>query len=68
MAQVNNNIKKYFCSNLLLQIGCYVPAREASFRIADRIFSRIGFDDNIESNSSSLMVEVGFKFLQKIKP
>lgn len=44
----------------MAQIGCYVPAEYASFRAADQIFSRIGSDDDIETNSSTFMLEVGF--------
>jgi len=43
---------------VMAQIGCYVPAEYASFRMADQIFSRIGSDDDIETNSSTFMVEV----------
>jgi len=42
----------------ILQVGSYVPAKQATFRVCDRIFSRIGFDDNLEGNASTLMVEV----------
>lgn len=42
----------------MAQIGCYVPAEYASFRTADQIFSRIGSDDDIETNSSTFMLEV----------
>ncbi len=42
----------------MAQTGCYVPAEYASFRVADQIFSRIGSDDDIETNSSTFMVEV----------
>lgn len=44
----------------MAQIGCYVPAEYASFRAADQIFSRIGSDDDIETNSSTFMLEVSF--------
>ena len=42
----------------MAQIGSYIPAEYASFRIADQIFSRIGSDDDIETNSSTFMLEV----------
>lgn len=43
----------------MAHIGCYVPARFASFRIVDHIFTRIGStDDNIELNSSTFMTEM----------
>ena len=44
----------------MAQVGAYIPAEYASFRIADQIFSRIGSDDDIETNSSTFMLEVIF--------
>jgi DNA mismatch repair ATPase MutS len=46
---------------IMAQIGCFVPAEYASFRITDQIFSRIGSDDDIESNSSTFMLEVMYE-------
>lgn len=40
------------------QIGCFIPAECAQFRITDRIFSRIGFSDDMECNASTFIVEV----------
>ena len=42
----------------MAQIGSFVPAEYASFRIANQIFSRIGSDDDLETNSSTFMLEV----------
>ena len=42
----------------MAQMGSYIPADYASFRVADQIFSRIGSDDDIETNSSTFMLEV----------
>jgi DNA mismatch repair protein MSH4 len=42
---------------IMAQIGSYVPAEYASFRITNQIFSRIGSDDDMETNSSTFMVE-----------
>jgi DNA mismatch repair protein MSH4 len=41
-------------------LGCFVPAEFASFRIVDRLFTRIGTADSIEANYSTFMVP-GFK-------
>lgn len=38
--------------------GSFVPAEYASFRVADQIFTRIGVDDDFETNSSTFMVEM----------
>eukprot|EP00257_Ricinus_communis_P027746 XP_025015160.1 DNA mismatch repair protein MSH4 [Ricinus communis] len=43
---------------ILAQIGCYVPARFLTIRIVDRIFTRMGSVDNLESNSSTFMTEM----------
>ncbi|XP_073308941.1 DNA mismatch repair protein MSH4 isoform X1 [Primulina huaijiensis] len=43
---------------ILAQIGCYVPARFATLRVVDRIFTRMGTMDNLESNSSTFMTEM----------
>ncbi|WOL03537.1 DNA mismatch repair protein MSH4 isoform X1 [Canna indica] len=43
---------------ILAQIGCYIPARFASMRVVDRIFTRIGTGDNVEYNSSTFMTEM----------
>ncbi|CDW57587.1 mutS protein 4 [Trichuris trichiura] len=42
---------------LLAQMGSFVPARIASFRLCDQLFSRICHNDSLESSSSSFMVE-----------
>lgn len=43
---------------ILAQIGCYIPARFATIRVVDRIFTRMGAVDNLESNSSTFMTEM----------
>lgn len=43
---------------ILAQIGCYVPARFASLRVVDRIFTRMGTGDSLECNSSTFMTEM----------
>ena len=44
----------------MAQLGCSVPAVYASFRLTKQIFSRIGSDDDIETNASTFMVEVSY--------
>lgn len=43
---------------IMAQTGSFVPAEYASFRIADQIYSRIGTDDDMQTNSSSFMLEM----------
>ena len=43
---------------LLAQIGSYVPAKEARIGLVDRIFTRIGAQDEIFSGQSTFMVEM----------
>lgn len=42
---------------IMAQIGCFVPAEYASFRLTNQIFSRVGSDDDMETNSSTFMLE-----------
>ncbi|EGD83637.1 hypothetical protein PTSG_04245 [Salpingoeca rosetta] len=42
---------------VLAQLGSFVPAEFACFRVCDQIFTRIGNEDSFETNSSTFMVE-----------
>lgn len=39
---------------ILAQVGCYIPARFSTLRVVDRMFTRMGAVDNLESNSSTV--------------
>lgn len=43
---------------LMAQIGSFVPARQATIGLVDRIFTRIGAQDEIHAGQSTFMVEM----------
>ncbi len=43
---------------LMAQMGCFVPAKEASIGVVDRIFTRVGASDDLSSGQSTFMVEM----------
>jgi DNA mismatch repair protein MutS len=43
---------------ILAQMGCFVPAKEATLPIFDKIFTRIGSSDDISSGESTFMSEM----------
>ncbi|KAF4523818.1 hypothetical protein B566_EDAN008053 [Ephemera danica] len=51
-------LKQVALLQILAQMGCFVPAESATFRLCDRIFSRIGFDDSMETNASTFALEI----------
>jgi DNA mismatch repair protein MutS len=43
---------------LMAQIGSYVPAREAVVGLVDRVFTRVGLQDDLVTGQSTFMVEM----------
>ncbi|MCB9227121.1 MAG: DNA mismatch repair protein MutS [Chitinophagales bacterium] len=43
---------------LMAQMGSFVPAKNATIGIVDKIFTRVGASDNISSGESTFMVEM----------
>lgn len=58
MAGKSTYVKQVALLTILAHIGSYVPAAWATFRVTDRVFTRIGTDDDMEHNSSSFLVEM----------
>ncbi|MBN1621756.1 MAG: DNA mismatch repair protein MutS [Endomicrobiales bacterium] len=58
MAGKSTYLRQVALISILAQIGSYVPASEAKIGIIDRIFTRIGAQDNLASGESTFMVEM----------
>ncbi len=58
MAGKSTYIRQVALITLLGQIGSFVPAREATIGIADRIFARVGASDDLARGRSTFMVEM----------
>ena len=43
---------------IMAQIGCFVPADSAEIGVIDKLFTRVGANDNISSGESTFMVEM----------
>lgn len=58
MAGKSTYLRQVALITLLAQIGSFVPARKARIGLADRIFTRVGAEDDIASGKSTFMVEM----------
>jgi DNA mismatch repair protein MutS len=58
MAGKSTYIRQVALLVLLAQTGSFIPAREATIGIADRIFARVGASDELARGQSTFMVEM----------
>ncbi|OCT84771.1 hypothetical protein XELAEV_18022929mg [Xenopus laevis] len=58
MSGKSTYLKQIALCQIMAQIGSFVPAEYASFQIVEQIFTRIGMDDDIETNCSTFMKEM----------
>ena len=58
MAGKSTYLRQVALITLLAQIGSFVPARKARIGLVDRIFTRVGAEDDIASGKSTFMVEM----------
>ncbi|HLZ59250.1 MAG TPA: DNA mismatch repair protein MutS [Ktedonosporobacter sp.] len=58
MAGKSTYLRQVALITLLAQMGSFVPARKARIGLVDRIFTRVGAEDDIASGKSTFMVEM----------
>jgi len=58
MAGKSTVMRQVALTALLAQIGSYVPAESAELPLFDKIFTRIGANDNLSQGQSTFMVEM----------
>lgn len=58
MAGKSTFMRQIALNQILFQMGSYLPAKQASLSIVDRIFTRIGSGDNLTKGESTFFVEM----------
>ena len=51
-------LRQTCCAVILAQLGCWVPAASCTLTPIDRIFTRVGANDQIMSGDSTFLVEL----------
>ena len=58
MAGKSTFLRQVGIIQVMAQIGCFVPAREANLPIVDKLFTRIGANDYLSRGESTFLVEM----------
>jgi len=58
MAGKSTYMRQLGITVIMAQIGCFIPAKEGTLPIFDKIFTRIGASDDLVSGESTFMVEM----------
>ncbi len=58
MAGKSTYCRSIAVASVLMQIGSFVPAREAIMPVVDRVFARVGASDDLSTGQSTFMVEM----------
>ena len=58
MAGKSTYMRQCAITVIMAQIGCFVPCKEATLPLFDKIFTRIGASDDLVSGESTFMIEM----------
>ena len=58
MAGKSTYMRQLAITVIMAQIGCFIPASEATLKVFDAIYTRIGASDDLVSGESTFMVEM----------
>lgn len=58
MAGKSTYIRQTALIAILAQMGCFVPAKECTMGLIDKVFSRVGASDELSRGNSTFMVEM----------
>ncbi|GAB7357527.1 hypothetical protein MBLNU459_g0052t3 [Dothideomycetes sp. NU459] len=58
MSGKSTYIRSIALMTVMAQIGCFIPAQFASFKIIKQLFARVSIDDSIEANVSTFAAEM----------